>query len=111
MTESRRTRRAQDPTPLASAAVTGEDREVTAAVLAESIGPDPDHEKRLDVAHRCAERFAGHTLPKVLGHDHAQGVQRLAEWLAFTGRGLDGELPAEDEIPAVVRYHWRLAGN
>jgi hypothetical protein len=100
----RRRARKADPAPAVAA-----ERQVTAADLAASIGPEPKHVQRLEIAHRCAERFAGHALPKVLSHQYAQGVQRLAEWLAFTDRALDGELPGPDEIPAVVRYHWRLA--
>lgn len=95
--------------PAATAAAVGVDREVVAADLEVAFGSDPEHEKRLEVAHRCAERFAGHALPKILNHGYAQGVQRLAEWLALTRRELDGELPQPEEIPAVVRYHWRTA--
>lgn len=83
-------------------------RRVEVADLEGSLGPDADHARRIEVAHGCAERFAGRPLPVVLPPQYAQGVQRLAEWLKITGRGLD-DLPTSEEIPAVVRYHWMLA--
>jgi hypothetical protein len=101
-----RRRRAQKAAPVPAVAA---DREVTPSDLEASIGADAKHAKRLAVAHRCAERFAGRALPSKLAHGYAQGVQRLAEWLAFTGRDLDGDIPAPEEIPAVVRYHWMTA--
>jgi hypothetical protein len=89
--------------------VLGVDRKVEIGDLVSSFGPSPDHATRLKTAHACAERFAGHALPEVLPHHYGQGVQRLAEWLQITGRD-PAVMPAPDEIPAVVRYHWMVAG-
>lgn len=79
--------------------------------LAAFIGDDqPDRdrlEQALARAREAAESFTGAQVADTATHAIRQGIHLLAAQLLITDQ-LDAA-PAEDSIPLVVRYYWRLA--
>jgi hypothetical protein len=66
----------------------------------------PPHALRLSTA--AAERFLRRPLPEQLPHNLAQGVRLLASTLLLSNR-LEA-VPADADIPLVVRYYWKIEG-
>lgn len=86
---------------------------VSADKLAEFIGFNGEKaklDKALELATAAAKAQTGlDALPGELPHNLAQGLKLLATRLLLTDK-LD-EVPAEHEIPLVVRYYFKLAAD
>lgn len=108
MATTRKRARTDDPTtPEVSNA------SVTADELAEFIGFNGDKVKlgkAIELASAAAKAQTGlDALPGKLPHNLAQGLKLLATKLLLTDQ-LD-EVPAENDIPLVVRYYFKLAAD
>lgn len=94
-------------------AATAAQAAVSADKLAEFIGFDGDEArltKALDLATAAAKaQLRVEALPDELPHNIAQGVKLLATKLLLTDQLAD--VPAEHEIPLVVRYYFKLAAD
>jgi hypothetical protein len=85
---------------------------VTADSLAEFIGFEGEKaklSKAIALSRTAAEAFMGKPLPDTLSHNLAQGIKLLATKMLLADK-LD-ETRAEQDIPLVVRYYFRLASS
>ncbi len=86
---------------------------ITTTQLSEFLGAElPGTEEQvataLQLSTAAAERFLRRPLPEQLPHNLAQGVRLLASTLLLSNR-LEA-VPADADIPLVVRYYWKIEG-